>query len=98
MVQKGLLPSEGEVRAEKHVFSSVCGEHVSGDTNTVTFDPSLSRGGGVCEAVMVLTSCRERSTTHSATSLCRLGVCRGKRVCVAVSKPGEAGAPEAQEA
>lgn len=94
--QRGLLPGvgQGEPRGEKHVFSSTLGERVSGVTVTATPVPSLSRGG-VCEAeaVMVLTSCSERSTTHSAAPLLGLGVWGGQRACRVTRDPEEPNAP-----
>lgn len=92
--QRGLLPGvgQGEPRGEKHVFRSMLVECVSGVTITATPVPSLSRGG-VCEAVMVHTSCRERSTTHSAVSLLGLGVCGGQRACRVTRDPEEPNAP-----
>lgn len=94
--QKGLLPGagQGEPRGEKRVFSSPLGEHVSEVTATATPVPSLSRGGVcVCEAEMVFTSSRERSTTHSGTPLLGLGVCGGQRACGVARDPEEPNAP-----
>lgn len=89
-----MLPAvgQGEPRGEKRVFRSTLGERVSGVTTTATPVPSLSRGG-VCEVVMVHTSCRERSTTHSALSRLGLGAGGGQRACRAARDPEEPDAP-----